>query len=151
MLKAIQCMNQSTNWNLSDEATHTVNTLTYSWNFVHWGNSSGFPQTLPASVWVSLKNQSLSEVSEGSSRCSLGLTTTETKLLSIIKIFTTLPVCKIHIRTIDRCFCTGMYYTNSAYLFRQRAVVFLRYVFPHRFSHRLDLFAQGNTWCWWRL
>lgn len=49
-------------------------TLTYSWNFVHWGNSSSFPQSLLASTWVSLKSHSLSVACEDSLMFGLGLT-----------------------------------------------------------------------------
>lgn len=33
----------------------------------------------------------------------------------------------------------------GAYLFRERTVVSLGDVLPHGFSHRFDLFAEGNT------
>ncbi len=132
---------------------HTVNTQTHSWNFVRWGNSSGFPQSLPASVWVSPKSQSLSEASEGSWICGLGLTRTQKKR---IITYASQSSPRYTIQTIywsntNRCFCTVMYFTHCTYLFRERTVVSLGYVFSHCFSHRLDFFAQGNTRCWWRL
>lgn len=132
---------------------HTVNTQTYSWNFVHWGNSSGFPQSLRASVWVSPKSRSLSEASEGSWICGLDLTSSQRrkeKYYLCYTIFSWAAIWTIYSSNTDRCLCTVMYYPDRTYLFRERTVVSLGYVFSHSFSHRLDFFAQGNTRCWWR-
>jgi len=40
---------------------------------------------------------------------------------------------------------------STTYLFRDRTMISLGYVFSHRFSHGLDFLAQRNTRHWWRL
>lgn len=56
-----------------------------------------------------------------------------------------ISICNL-IHQNHRFFCT-----DCLYLFRERTVISLGYMFSHTFSHRLDFFAQGNTRCWWRL
>lgn len=117
-----------------------TDTETYSWNSVHWANSSGFPQTLLASAWASPRSPSLFQVIEGSWMSGLGLTRIHMEKRYICS--TILKLCFTIVAHRN---------TYRIHLFREGTVVSLGNVFPHRVSHRLDFFAQRDTRRWWRL